>query len=197
MRRRKIMLSTAVLLAASMVVGQADGPGSNYEHLEKIEWLIGEMEWTSEAEDDVPGVCEKGDKLCGWAEHEWVLNKNAIEVHVKIKTATEGKEVLAYRGMIGWDAKEGKIVSAGFDSTGGRGMSTWVQDGDSWSLKGKGCNGEGKETSSTLIVAKVDDNHISIHTVDRWEGGEKLPDGVRVVCTRLSDDDDGDDDDDD
>jgi hypothetical protein len=194
------MFSTSFLVTAALAIGQAGAPISNYEHLKEIEWLIGEMEWTSEADKDIPGVCEKGDKLSGWAEHEWILNKNAIAVQIKIKTAAKGIEILSHRGIIGWDAKESSIVSSGFNSTGGRGISVWEQDGDTWALQGKGCTGEGKETSSTLIVSKVDDDHISIQSVDRWEGGEKLPDGDKFICTLRSGDDDeadeGDDDDD-
>jgi hypothetical protein len=190
------MLSAAIVLASSVVLGQADAPVSNYEHLKAIEWLIGEIEWTAEAEEAVPGVCEKGDKLQGSAEHEWILNKNAIEVELSIKTADGGVEILAHQGIIGWDAGEKRIVSGGFNSLGGHGVSTWIQEGDKWLLKGKGVTGDGKKTTSTLIVSKIGDKSFTIQTVDRTEGDEKLPDGDPAICTFIRDADEAKDDED-
>jgi hypothetical protein len=189
------MLSTTLLLAASMVVGQAGAP-SNYEHLKSIEWVIGEIEWEGEADEGIPGVCEKGDKLLGWAEHEWILGKNAIAVKISIKTADRRIEVLSHQGIIGWDAGEGKIVSCGFNSLGWHGMSTWIHEGDKWLLKGKGVKADGKRTASTLIVSEISDESFTIQGVDRTEGDEKLQDDTPVVCTFIRDDEDEDEDDD-
>ena len=188
------MLSSCLLLAASMVVGQTSA-SSNYEHLKQIEWIIGEIEWTSEAEKEIPGVCEKGDKLCGWAEHEWVLNKNAIVVRLSIETADKGIEVLSYQGMIGWDAGETRIVSGGFNSIGSHSTSVWSCEGDKWLLKGKGVLGTGEKTTSTLVISNIGAESLTVQTVDRTEGDEALPDGPAIQLIRVDGSEDEDDED--
>jgi hypothetical protein len=180
-----------------MVVGQAEETVSNYKHLKQIEWIIGEIEWTTEAEKDIPGVCEQGDKLWGWAEHEWVLNKNAIVVRLSIETADEGTEVLSYQGMIGWDAGEERIVSGGFNSMGSHSTSVWSREGDKWLLEGKGVLGTGEKTTSTLVISNIGAESLTVQTIDRTEGDEALPDSPVIELIRVDGDEDEDDDEDD
>jgi hypothetical protein len=99
------MLSTALLLAASMVVGQA---GDTEQHLKGLQWFVGEWRAEVQLQEGIPGVAEKGDQMEVLGSHRWILGRNAIQVDWTHKI--NGAEVSMGRGLIGWDGLSNTIT---------------------------------------------------------------------------------------
>jgi uncharacterized protein (TIGR02246 family) len=146
-------------------------PPSNSEHLEDLEWLIGE--WTGEA--------EKGES--SQATYEWVENQNFIVSSFAI--TVDGVPVVGGTQWIGWDAVDKQVRSWSFYSRGGFGEATWTRDGNTWALKTTARTPDGKKASATNIVTKTDDDHLTWQLTKLTVDGESLPDGKPVKMKRV------------
>jgi uncharacterized protein (TIGR02246 family) len=144
---------------------------SNAEHLEGLEWLIGE--WTGEA--------EKGDSSN--ASYEWVENQNFIVS--SFATTLDGVAVAGGTQWIGWDAVEKRVRSWSFYSRGGFGEAVWTKDGDKWALTTTAKTADGKKVSATNIVTKTDDDHMTWQMTKLTVDGESLPDPKPVKMKRV------------
>jgi hypothetical protein len=120
-------------------------PPSNAEHLEDLEWLIGD--WTGEA--------EKGESPK--ASYAWAENQNFIVS--AFATTLNGIPVVGGTQWIGWDAVDKHVRSWSFYSGGGHGEAVWTKDGGKWSIKLTAPTAEGKKVSATNLLTKVDDDH--------------------------------------
>jgi uncharacterized protein (TIGR02246 family) len=136
-------------------------PPSNAEHLESLEWLIGE--WTGEA--------EKGESAT--ASYDWEENQNFIVS--SFATTVDGAPVGGGTQWIGWDAVEKRIRSWSFYSGGGFGEAVWTKDGDKWALQTTARTAAGKKVSATNIVTKTDDDHMTWQITKLTVDGESLP----------------------
>jgi uncharacterized protein (TIGR02246 family) len=146
-------------------------PPSNAEHLEGIEWLIGE--WTGEA--------EKGESST--ASYDWAENQNFIVS--SFATTVDGVPVVGGTQWIGWDAIDKQIRSWSFYSRGGFGEAVWTKDGDKWTLKTTARTANGKKASATNIVTKTDDDHMTWQMTKLTVDGESIPDPKPVKMKRL------------
>ena len=146
-------------------------PPSNHEHLEGLEWLIGE--WAGEA--------EKGESAR--ASYEWAENQNFIVS--SFATTLNGEPVLGGTQWIGWDAVDKRIRSWSFYSRGGFGEATWTKEGSSWSLKTTARTADGKKASATNIMTRTDDDHMTWQMTKLTVGGESLPDPKPVKMKRV------------
>ena len=173
----------ALVCVASSVVAQAQAPPSNYEHLKGLEWMIGTWESESEAQDGIPGLLPKGDKMNLRLDCAWRLNKNAIGVEYTIKA--KGKNVLTYNGMIGWHPAEKQIIAGGFDSLGGHARSLWTKEGDGWKFESKSIRGNGTGTSGTTVISDISEDSMTGQGVNRKRDGEDQPDAPKVVWKRV------------
>jgi uncharacterized protein (TIGR02246 family) len=144
---------------------------SNAEHLEDIEWLIGE--WTGEA--------EKGESST--ASYEWAENQNFIVS--SFATTLDGVAVVGGTQWIGWDAVEKRIRSWSFYSPGGFGEAVWTKDGNQWSLTTTAKTAASKKVSATNIVTKTDDDHMTWQMTKLVVEGESLPDPKPVKMKRV------------
>ena len=113
-------LALALTLCAVGMSRAADNalPG-NYEHLKKLEPLIGT--WTGEfvSPHDWPTAnIKKGDKLTLTSTFKWELNKSAISNH---NTMGQPGSDPVWQGtfLIGWDTANKRIVAFAFENTGG------------------------------------------------------------------------------
>ena len=80
------MLSTTLLLAASMVVGQAAQPDIKYEKLKVLEPIIGT--WTAS------GTYEAGaSKWEAIASYSWSASQMAIEGEAKVRTGKVNEDI--------------------------------------------------------------------------------------------------------
>jgi hypothetical protein len=146
-------------------------PPSNHEHLEGLEWLIGE--WAGEA--------EKGESAT--ASYDWAENQNFIVS--SFATTVDGTPVVGGTQWIGWDAVEKQVRSWSFYSRGGFGEAVWTKDGDKWVVKITARMRDGKKASATNIVTKTDDDHMTWQLTQLTVGGESLPDTKPVKMKRV------------
>src|SRR5262249_46919070 len=146
-------------------------PPSHAEHLEDLEWLIGE--WTGEA--------EKGESAT--ASYEWAENQNFIVS--SFATTVDGAPVAGGTQWIGWDAIDKQVRSWSFYSRGGFGEATWTKEGNNWALKTTARTADGKKVSATNIVTKTDDDHMTWQLTKLTVDGESLPDAKPVKLKRV------------
>lgn len=138
-----------------------------HERLQALEWMLGD--WADEDGDmQVNATCH------------WSPDKNYILREFTCRK--EGKEISRGSQRIGWDGQAKQIKSWMFDSEGGYGESTWVQDGERWIVKAHGVSGDGTPGSATYVFTQRDPNTLVISVRDRVTGSTLEPDfEVRLV----------------
>ena len=174
---------TSLLLAVSLV-GQAPEMPSNYQHMKAAEWLIGDWEGESSADESLP-MLKHGEKLLLTVSWKWALNKNIITVDWSVAKASDRKPLVTGKGMIGWGPANERIVIGGFDSIGGHTISTFVEKDGTWYQESKGVEVDGTKTSGTLVWSDIKPDSISVQDVDRKRGDEELPDGPKMTLKRV------------
>ena len=145
------MLSTALLLAASMV-GQADANTTGFALLK--EWasaFTGEFTYETTTNFAIEGVCEKGDKYENCSSTEWIQEDVALVKKTDHKV--KGKTVASGVALIGWDAVKGAIVTTYMDSLGARLNGTITKKGDQWITRFEGTLGDGRKVQTTEVVS--------------------------------------------
>jgi uncharacterized protein (TIGR02246 family) len=146
-------------------------PLSNADHLEDLEWLIGE--WTGES--------EKGESAS--ATFNWAENQNFIVS--EFATTLNGIPVHGGTQWIGWDAIDKRIRSWSFYSGGGFGEAVWTKDSKKWSIKTTARMPDGKKVSATNVVTKMDDDHMTWQMTRLTVDGKSLPDLKPVKMKRV------------
>jgi uncharacterized protein (TIGR02246 family) len=146
-------------------------PPSQAEHLEDLEWLIGE--WTGEA--------EKGESAR--SSYDWAENQNFIVS--SFATTLDGVPVAGGTQWIGWDATEKQIRSWSFYSHGGFGEAVWTQEGNKWALKTTANLPDGKKVTATNIITKTDDDHFTWQMTKLTVNGESVPNPKPVKMKRV------------
>jgi uncharacterized protein (TIGR02246 family) len=146
-------------------------PPSNGDHLEDIEWLIGE--WTGES--------DKGDS--GNASYTWAENDNFIVS--EFATTLNGIPVYGGTQWIGWDAIDKQIRSWSFYSGGGFGEAVWMKDGNKWLIKTSARTADGKKVSATNVVTRADDDHMTWQMTQLTVDGKSMPDPKPVKMKRV------------
>ncbi|QEG35232.1 YybH family protein [Bythopirellula goksoeyrii] len=144
-------------------------PPTNYEQLQKLEWLIGS--WV-DGDDNSTIVTE-----CQWTKNcNFITRSFAVVVRDEID--------LSGFQIIGWDAAAKEIRSWVFDSHGGFAEGTWELEGDQWVIHSKGTLASGEKSSSVNIVVPVDENSFTWQSVNRQVGGQLLPNVEEVLIVR-------------
>jgi uncharacterized protein (TIGR02246 family) len=146
-------------------------PPSNAEHLDGLAWLLGD--WIGEN--------EKGES--GSASYDWAENNNFLVS--KFATTVDGIPVIGGTQWIGWDAAEKKIRSWSFYSGGGFGEGVWARNGNQWTIKVTARTAEGKKVSSTNVVTKTDNDHMTWQVTKLTVNDESLPDLKAVKMKRV------------
>jgi uncharacterized protein (TIGR02246 family) len=146
-------------------------PSANAEHLEDIQWLIG----------DWAGENEKGES--GSASYDWAENNNFIVS--TFATTLDGVPVTGGTQWIGWDAVDKQIRSWSFYSGGGFGEAVWTRDGNKWTLKTTARTAAGKKVTATNVVTKTDNDHLTWQVTKLTVDGETLPDLKPVKMKRV------------
>jgi uncharacterized protein (TIGR02246 family) len=146
-------------------------PPSHAEHLEDLEWLIGE--WTGEE--------EKGES--GTASYDWAENQNFIVS--TFATTLDGVPVVGGTQWIGWDAVDKRIRSWSFYSGGGFGEAVWTKHGNQWAITTTARTADGKKVSATNVITKTDDDHLTWQMTRLTVDGQSLPDPKPVKMKRI------------
>ena len=174
------MLSSAVVLAASMVLGQADTSDIARRELKEFgDAVVGRWMGEIVLVADMPGIGKKGDKLNGYCTIAWILDRTAIQWDWNIGSLT-GRSITA------WDARTKQIKEYGTDSSGEILEKTIAKDGDKWVWKFVRIATDGTKSESTTTVMIEDGGLTHVHVgTNRLRGSEKLPD-YRDVWKRVN-----------
>jgi uncharacterized protein (TIGR02246 family) len=141
-------------------------PPSQYEHLRKLEWMVGA--WIDQGEGFSLDIS------C-----EWTRNKNFLARKFKLSnsdgTSSSGLQ------LIGWDAKEKQIRSWLFDSDGTVVTGKWLEKDGTWYVPSVATLADGT-TGSFTSVFEPEANSYGWKKIHRVQDGRLLPnvDWVRV-----------------
>jgi uncharacterized protein (TIGR02246 family) len=146
-------------------------PPSTYEHLKPLEWMIGS--WMDEDETTtIQTDCE------------WTKNKNFITRSFAVLSGDDTD--LSGMQVIGWDAANEQIRSWVFDSKGGFGEGTWTESEDGWTIQSTGTLTDGRKTSATNIIKRIDDDSYTWESINREADGELQPNIEPVTIVRAA-----------
>lgn len=145
--------------------------GDDQDRLEDVEWLAGTWKASSGGRDTT--LTFSWDKA-----KPFMLGT--------FTTTEKGKSVASGNLKIGLDAQRNQLRSWHFDDDGGHGQALWIRDGNRWVLDSIGVLGDGAETASVTVVARVNHNEITWRSIDRVIGGAKAPDTIPIKLTRVA-----------
>jgi uncharacterized protein (TIGR02246 family) len=137
-------------------------PPSNNEHLQGLEWAIGE--WSAEN--------DKGDSEN--LSLSWTDNQNFIVG--TFEATVRGVSVGHATHWIGWDPQSKRIRSWIFDASGGFGEGAWTKDGDKWVIKTKSIQQDGKNATATFRIERVDADTLLLQGTERTVDGKPVAD---------------------
>jgi uncharacterized protein (TIGR02246 family) len=140
-----------------------------HEHLQELEWLVGD--WVEETEDAVVHTS------VGWADNGHFLLRS-FDVRVKGRPALTGTQ------RIGWDPLTKQFKSWVFDSNGGYGEGLWMRQGNQWIIKANGVRPEGRVATATQVLTYVNKDTLRWKSIDRTLGGEISGDIDEIVMVR-------------
>ena len=145
---------------------------SQAQHLKALDWMVGD--W-AEASAPKSGIALHG--TCGWTDNKAFLIR---------KFSVEGTSGALHSGteVIGWDPRAQIIRSWVFDSNGGFGENTWIEDGNRWLIKYSGTLADGSDVSATNVVTLVDANTITLLSKDRTVNSVPQPGTPEITLKR-------------
>jgi hypothetical protein len=139
--------------------------------LRDLEWAIGE--WTDET--------AKGE--VARASFEWSEN----QAFLVSSYATTFKDINLGGGVIwiAWDPEAKRIRSWSFDTSGSFGQGSWTREGDAWTIESTSILPNGKKTSATTVIRRVDADTMTWQFKDRIVDGKTLPDAKEITMKRA------------
>ena len=158
------MLSTAFLLAAYMVVGQAGDVNVPKEVLSEFQFLVGDWEYTGESQEGA---------VKGTLSGKWASGEHAILFEM---SWTDRNHTTLGTGMHGWDAADKKLVALEFWSDGWSHFrrftikSPGVWQSDEW----RGVDGKGQRVTGIAIVERQGPNKFNWRSENSTIGGEPV-----------------------
>jgi uncharacterized protein (TIGR02246 family) len=145
-------------------------PLSAYSKLAALEWLVGT--WQDKSGDQIVQ-----------AKINWAGDKNFLVRTIDVQgnqTTTDGWEIIA------WDPVRQQIRSWIFDSNGGFGESTWVNNGEDWLIRASNVLPDGSRSTAENVLTKVDDNKFTWESQNRTLNGEPQPSLDKIEVQRLA-----------
>lgn len=154
-------------------VRETDMPqsGSSYERLASLDWLIGS--WIDQ-DDEVTVV----------SRYEWTAGRHFISQTFHV--AAGNRIELQGTQIIGWDPVRKRIRSWVFDSDGGYSEGTWKANGDRWIINQSGYLADGRQSSATNVINKLDDDSFTWKSTGRSVAGSLLPNVDEVTVARQT-----------
>ncbi len=144
-------------------------PPSHYEQLKELEWMVGT--WIDE--DEAATI---------QTDCEWTKNKNFL---TRSFAVVVGDQVgMSGMQIIGWDPAAKQIRSWVFDSDGTFAEGKWTRKDDSWSIVQVGTLPDGKKSTATNIITRLDDDTCTWQSINRVTDGEMQPNIEEVTIVR-------------
>ncbi len=159
------MFSTTVLLAASMVVGQAEKPNVPENIVASMAYYIGT--WRGEWRED--------GKACSIQfTAKWVPGKHCTLLTSRTKTP-DG--IVQETLLSGWDALAKEVVDYSYRSDGSHSMERWkIASPEVEEATSTGVSANGNPTKATYRIEKQGANKFDLKISDRKEGDQSKPD---------------------
>lgn len=181
----KTLTTTLIVGVIFSSVSYGQEMPSNYEHLKSFEARIGEWVYDGPVREDFSGIMDKGDEIVARSTVKWILDKNAVEMKLSVTIKKSGLKYTS-KALIGWDAQQEQIIGGGMNSFGGHelGTVTFNKDTKTWTSEWKGRDGEGKETSNTLVATLLDKDSLQVQGLDR-KGGLAQGDSPKYIYKRV------------
>ena len=145
-------------------------PTTNEDYLKDLEWLVGD--WVPEAKDQPLKL-----------HFEWMAQRNFLKNTYLV--TKEGQSTLTGGQIIGWNPKEGRIVSWHFDAQGGFGEDVWTRDGKKWVIEATGTLRDGSESTAINIITPLDSDSFMWQSIKRTLDGVSLPDTPPAKIVRV------------
>lgn len=155
----------------SSVEDAAYVPPGNYEHMQNLEWALGD--WASDQSKP-----EAEHVSITWADtHNFIIAKHT--------TTARGIAVAGATQWIGWDPAAKNFRSWIFDADGSYADGAWSTEGDKLIVKKTGTLPDGKKSTVTLVIGHVDPDTMTLQMKDRTVDGQALPDTPELKLTRV------------
>ena len=138
------------------------------EHLNGFAPFMGTWRHEGAVLEETPGAAAKGTKMVVRWTWTWILD-NQVVMDDWIIEFQDGKK-LSGKELIGWNAAEKKIMGGGMNSMGAMGVNTCVIDGKTITISSEGVEGDGRKTSSKLVLKKTDEDTLTFQVVERTGG---------------------------
>ena len=145
-------------------------PLSAYSKLAALEWMVGT--WQDKSGDQTVQ-----------AKINWAGDKNFLVRTINVQgneTSTDGWEI------IGWDPVRQQIRSWIFDSNGGFGESSWVNNGEDWLIRASNVLPDGGRSTAENVLTRVDDNKFTWESQNRTLNGEPQPSLDKIEVQRVA-----------
>jgi uncharacterized protein (TIGR02246 family) len=152
-------------------------------------WLISSVRDLPTEAGDLPSAAAASLAELGWLVGEWASEGEKADVAVKVSWGTnrafllmdyaikrEDGDLLEVTARVGWDARQGRIRSWVFDSTGGFAEAYWRKDGKRWVVGTSGVLPDGGTGGATNLYEFVDENTFVWRSTERDVDGQPLPD---------------------
>lgn len=145
------------------------GDYTAHEHLEQLEWLVGD--WIEESPEATVHSSVK-----------WHDNGNFLMQEFRIQV--NGGVAMSGTMRIGWDAVNKQIKSWVFDSQGGYTEGLWLADGKEWIVKNSGATSAGETASAVSVYRYIDQDTLGWRSFQRVIDGERTGDVAEVIVKR-------------
>jgi uncharacterized protein (TIGR02246 family) len=143
-----------------------------HEQLKPLEWLVGDWKVSAKTAENLSFSMH-----CHWTENKsYLICMYTARYQDTLRHGTE---------VIGWDAKEKKIRSWVFDSSGGFNGGSWKQDGKRWVVDITGTTADGKTAKNTTILTQTDADGFLFESKNRTIDGEKADDIPQLQLQRV------------
>jgi uncharacterized protein (TIGR02246 family) len=147
-------------------------PRSNYQRLQKLEWMVGS--WIDEDESvSIQTDCE------------WTKNRNFLTRSFAVVSAA-GVETAGTQ-IIGWDPAAKRIRSWLFDSNGGFGEGVWTEKEGVWSIQSTITLPDGAKATAVNLMKPIDNDSFTWQSVNRAIDGQLQPNVSEVLVVRAAD----------
>jgi hypothetical protein len=176
----KSPLFTTISLVICTSVALGEQPAQPNEHLKGLSPFIGSWRFEGPSPEEVPGFVEKGSRCTVQFSWRWILDKQAVIQD--LVGEFNGNKRVSQKELIGWDAKDARLVSGGMNSLGVVQLSTITLDPQAKTLTvvTEGINAEGGRMAGKAVFTKVDSNTI---TFERLEITGSIVKGASPVYT--------------
>lgn len=149
---------------------EIQNPGSNFDQLKDLEWLIGKWE-------------DADENINIHFDNQWDKYNNFITQSFQMKIY--GQNDLEGKQIIAWDPTQNTVRSWVFDSDGEFGEGTWEKIDKSWYAFMRYTLVDGSIATAKNIYTPIDDKSYSFASVEREVDGEILPDMDPVTVKKI------------